>query len=416
MKMKKKKGFTLIEIIICIAMLAIISVGSIIGINLVNKNLVKKGLEQITDKAIKATQVYIETNNEAQNQLYEKQNALYLPIKVLVNEGLLSLKGTNLSEKDIKNQYTITALSTPTGNEEDCVDISTKTSWDESKAIYICTYNKANDGKDGQDGSTIIGGDTTIINNLITINSNQYIAKGANPNNWIKFDDLYCRIAKGSSREDKCGYVGKPTDYRGQKESYFRILNIRNNEIEIIFTDTNYISPTVKKSSGGYYYNSTNSYPDVCGENCSRGMKINSSIQSSLFYVGNEKCFKKYEDVKRSIVSSGVISYASVGNRDKASSRMLLYNEYINTFEEGVTWLPNSLYLGSALTSSGYKYDIDYNYNGNNSYVYPIFRVILSDKVELVKEDCANSTTAGSVDCPYKINIKEDNYCGLAWE
>lgn len=59
MKMKKKKGFTLIEIIICIAMLAIISVGSIVGIHLVNKNLVKKGLEQITDKAIKATQVYI---------------------------------------------------------------------------------------------------------------------------------------------------------------------------------------------------------------------------------------------------------------------------------------------------------------------------------------------------------------------
>ena len=130
-------------------MLAVIAVGSIVGINLVNKSLVKKGLEQITDKAIKATQVYIETNNDAQNQIYEKQNALYLPIKVLVNEGLLSLKGTNLSDKDIKNKYTITALSTPTGNEEDCVDISTKTSWDASKAIYICTYNKANDGNDG---------------------------------------------------------------------------------------------------------------------------------------------------------------------------------------------------------------------------------------------------------------------------
>ena len=402
MKIKKKKGFTLIEIIICIAMLAIISVGSVVGIHLVNKNLVKKGLEQITDKAIKATQVYIETNNEAQNQLYEKQNALYLPIKVLVNEGLLSLKGTNLSEKDIKNQYTITALSTPTGNEEDCVDISTKTSWADSKAIYICTYNKASDGKDS---SNIIG------------DTNEYIAKGANPNNWIKFDDLYCRIAKGARSQYKCGYYGGETDYRGQKESYFRILKIKNNLIEMIFMNIGYINPTTEISrSTGESYTSTSAFPTVCGENCSRGNRIDSSIQSSLFYVGNEKCFKKYEDVKRSIVSSGVISYASVGNRDKASSRMLLYNEYINTFEEGATWLPNSLYLGSALTSSGYKYDIDYNYNGNNSYVYPIFRVILSDKVELVKEDCANSTTAGSVDCPYKINIKEDNYCGLAWE
>ena len=394
----KKRGFTLTEIIICMAMLAIISVGSVVGINLVNKNLVKKGLEQITDKAIKATQVYIETNNDAQNQIYEKQNALYLPIKVLVNEGLLSLKGTNLSEKDIKNQYTITALSTPTGNKEDCVDISTKTSWADSKAIYICTYNKANDGNDS---SNIIG------------DINEYIAKGANPNNWIKFDELYCRIARGSSREDKCGYEGEPTDYRGQKESYFRILNIRNNEIEIIFTDTNYISPTVKKSSNGYFYNSTNSYPDVCGENC-HTTNTNSSIRSSLFYVGNERCFKKYEDVKRSIVNFGIITYESVENSNKASSRMLLYNEYINTFEEGVTWLPNSLYLGSYTKNDGKKSDIVYN-GGTYNYVYPIFRVVLSDKVELVKEDCANSKTAGSVDCPYKINVKEDNYCELAW-
>ncbi len=175
-----RKGFTLIEIIICISMIVLIGVGSFVGISLVNKNLVKKGLEQITDKAVKATQVYIETNEEAKTQLYTEKNAIKIPIKVLINEGLLSLKGTNLSDKDIKNKYTITALSTPTGNKKDCVDINTKTSWDESKAIYICTYNKANDG---QDGSTITGGDTTIINNLITINSNQYIAKGANPNN-----------------------------------------------------------------------------------------------------------------------------------------------------------------------------------------------------------------------------------------
>ena len=47
-----KKGFTLIEIIICIGMLAVIAVGSILGINLVNKNLIIKELNQITNKAI----------------------------------------------------------------------------------------------------------------------------------------------------------------------------------------------------------------------------------------------------------------------------------------------------------------------------------------------------------------------------
>ncbi len=52
--MKNKKGFTLIEIIICVGMLAVIAVGSIVGINLVNKNLTVKELNQITNKAIQA--------------------------------------------------------------------------------------------------------------------------------------------------------------------------------------------------------------------------------------------------------------------------------------------------------------------------------------------------------------------------
>ena len=160
-----RKGFTLIEIIICISMIVLIGVGSFVGISLVNKNLVKKGLEQITDKAVKATQVYIETNEEAKTQLYTEKNAIKIPIKVLINEGLLSLKGTNLSDKDIKKQYTITALSTPTGNKKDCVDINTKTSWDESKAIYICTYSKSDDGSGGNEN--------TVVEKLISINSNQ---------------------------------------------------------------------------------------------------------------------------------------------------------------------------------------------------------------------------------------------------
>ena len=210
--MNKKRGFTLIEIIICIGMLAVISVGSVVGINIVNKNLVKKGLQQITDKAIKATQVYIETNDEAQNQLYEKQNALYLPIKVLVNEGLLSLKGTNLSENDIKNQYTITALSTSTGKEEDCVDISTKASWDDSKAIFICTYNKTNDSEPGTSNENKLN----IINQYG--NSGYYIAKGSNPNNWVKFE-----VTAGDSNNDLAYFPGD------KDKDLWRIVSIDEN-------------------------------------------------------------------------------------------------------------------------------------------------------------------------------------------
>ena len=390
----KKSGFTLIEIIICIAMLAIISVGSVVGINLVNKSLVKKGLEQITDKAIKATQVYIETNNDAQNQIYEKQNALYLPIKVLVNEGLLSLKGTNLSDKDIKNKYTITALSTPTGNEKDCVDISTKTSWDDSKAIYICTYNKANDGNDG---STIIGGDTTIINNLITINSNQYIAKGANPNNWVNFDSLSKRISYTETTDIK-----------------FRILSIDKNKINLIVADE---LGAVKIGRYRKCENiSINSWQSMASQlNDCYGIKLNSN------------CFVEFKNFTISIINSQQIAaYTTLrltswdgGYDTTMNARIILYHEIQNTYDDGASWLPTNFFYGYTQfrDTSGYSnlfMNLVKDSDGHDSYLYPIFALKLGENVELVEDDCSKNgnETSGTEECPYKINIK-NNYCEL---
>ena len=395
--MKNKKGFTLIEIIICVGMLTVIAVGSIVGIHLVNKNLVKKGLEQITDKAIKATQVYIETNNEAQNQLYEKQNALYLPIKVLVNEGLLSLKGTNLSEKDIKNKYTITALSTPTGNEEDCVDISTKTSWDESKAIYICTYNKANDGKDGQDGSTIIGGDTTIINNLITINSNQYIAKGANPNNWVNFDSLSKRISYTETTDIK-----------------FRILSIDKNKINLIVADK------LGASQIGRYR--------VCENiNINSDDSMARQLDDCYGIKLNSNCFVEFKNFTISIVDSQhIAAYTTLKLRSSSgeydttmNARIILYHEIQNTYDDGTSWLPTNFFYGytqyrDISGNSTSRTNLIKDSDGHDIYLYPIFALKLGENVELVEDDCSKNgnETSGTEECPYKINIK-NNYCEL---
>lgn len=189
--MKKKKGFTLIEIIICIGMLAIIAVGSIVGINLVNKNLTLKELNQITNKAIQAAQVYIETNKEAQNQLYTEQNAVKIPIKVLVNEGLLSLKGTKLDNSKIKNEYVITALSTESGNSTECTNIDSKASWDNDKVIYICTNLNSKGEVTGSNLATI---DPTKYNNRTKVSSEPYYFKGYTARNYVKYNDTLFRI------------------------------------------------------------------------------------------------------------------------------------------------------------------------------------------------------------------------------
>lgn len=191
MKIKKKNGFTLIEIIICIGMLAVIAVGSIVGIHLVNKNLIIKELNQITNKAIQAAQVYIETNKEAQNQLYTEQNAVKIPIKVLVNEGLLSLKGTKLDNSKIKNEYVITALSTESGNSTECTNIDSKASWDNDKVIYICTNLNSKREVTGSNLATI---DPTKYNNRTKVSSEPYYFKGYTARNYVKYNDTLFRI------------------------------------------------------------------------------------------------------------------------------------------------------------------------------------------------------------------------------
>ena len=375
-----RKGFTLIEIIICISMIVLIGVGSFVGISLVNKNLVKKGLEQITDKAVKATQVYIETNEEAKTQLYTEKNAIKIPIKVLINEGLLSLKGTNLSDKDIKNKYTITALSTSTGNKKDCIDINTKTSWDDSTAIYICTYSKSDDGSGGNEN--------TVVEKLISINSNQYTAKGANPNNWIIFNELSKKIR---------------SDYDEEYNFKFRIVSIDNGNVSLIpFMESNYYI----KNGKGYCKNISNT------ANNQRALSDLGSCMYGFNFEFLNNCFVKMNGIKYNYVNN-IVKYNITETSQHYNSRIMLYNEVLNTLgNDNESWLQKDMFLGF-IKSSNYDRSFVYD-DSNNYYLYPIFTLNLSEKVNIVEDDCSinENKVAGTKDCPYKVEIK-DNYCGL---
>ena len=59
--------------------------------------------EKLTFNPIKiSNDLYIETNKETYNQLYEKNNGVVIPLNVLVDEGLLSLENTDLKKSDIE--------------------------------------------------------------------------------------------------------------------------------------------------------------------------------------------------------------------------------------------------------------------------------------------------------------------------
>ena len=92
--MKNNKGFTLIEKIICIAILAIVGVtGIVITLNDKKNN----NLLDYMDIILNASNVYLETNKEVKEQLYNEKNAVYIPLRALVNEGLLDLSNTKVT-------------------------------------------------------------------------------------------------------------------------------------------------------------------------------------------------------------------------------------------------------------------------------------------------------------------------------
>ena len=183
----RKKGFTLIEIIVCLSLVTIIGVFSFFGVRLVNNNIRINKLSQITDKAIQAAQVYIETNKEASSQLYREKNGVVVPLNVLVNEGLLDLSVTTLDDKDIEDEYVITALSTENDKSTECTNIDSKASWDKDNVIYICTNLNS-----GSTNLQII--DPTKSSNAIKVSKEPYYFRGANIRNYAKLGDIIYQI------------------------------------------------------------------------------------------------------------------------------------------------------------------------------------------------------------------------------
>ena len=179
----KRRGFTLIEIIVSIAIIALIGVGSFVGINYINNQIVISRLNQITDKALNAAQVYIETNDVAYNEVYNNKSVAIIPLKTLVNEGLLNVDNTKLDDQDMEKNYVIQYLGGGGAGGSNCTDLSTIiTSWNSTTPIYIC-----NDGAGG--GINIKTIDKSEYNNKMYSSSNEpYYFRGSLVRNYAKID------------------------------------------------------------------------------------------------------------------------------------------------------------------------------------------------------------------------------------
>ena len=176
-----KKGFTLVEIIVCIAIIVVLGTVSIVGINYVSKSIKVSKLKDIEDQIMTAAKIYMETNKKAEYQLNEENNSAVIPLNVLVNEGLLDLSMTDLDIDDVSDEYVIATL----GNYKvgaDCINI-TEGSWNLSKdsPLYICT-----DSSTGNSNLTIINPSSGT--NADKAMQEPYVFRGIDPNNYVMYN------------------------------------------------------------------------------------------------------------------------------------------------------------------------------------------------------------------------------------
>lgn len=103
--MKKKKGFTLIEIIIVIALLSVIGVGSTVVILKVRDKHEVDTLVENQDKFQNALDIYLSNHEEVVNNIKNNANGAVISLEVLKNEGLIP-GDLKINYKD--NYYTVT--------------------------------------------------------------------------------------------------------------------------------------------------------------------------------------------------------------------------------------------------------------------------------------------------------------------
>ena len=158
---KNKKGYTLIEIIIAIALITVIATISIVSITNIKKSSEAKRLNNAFKVFDNALDVYLSNHSEIYKNIEDNVEGAVITLEVLKNEGLVSDKIINpITNKvvDYENNYYVLAdavVDEENQDEEKLCDgrvaISVLKSWDElskngldkSNVIYICPKSES---------------------------------------------------------------------------------------------------------------------------------------------------------------------------------------------------------------------------------------------------------------------------------
>lgn len=146
-----KKGFTIVELIICIFLLGLIGTSvAIISIK-TNHKKEEKLINEINDKILEASKVYLyvekdELGNTYQEGIFAGGRGVQISVQNLIENGYIEEEYVKTLEQNPEDMYIIASLSTSNGMRDNCETGALKfeRSWITSSEgpIYLCAYDK----------------------------------------------------------------------------------------------------------------------------------------------------------------------------------------------------------------------------------------------------------------------------------
>ena len=150
--MKNNKGFTIIEVIICLCLIILIS-GTMTAVVLTKNKNNKKHIQEVTKKIQEAASVYLsinkDNNNSIEQNIYNGGTGYVIPLKTLINEGYVTESYINTLKKygqdvDKDKDYMLAGVFSETNkcnNGESTITIKASYQLENDKdEYYLCNF------------------------------------------------------------------------------------------------------------------------------------------------------------------------------------------------------------------------------------------------------------------------------------
>lgn len=150
--MKNNKGFTIIEVIICLCLIILIS-GTMTAVVLTKNKNNKKHIQEVTKKIQEAASVYLsinkDNNNSIEQNIYNGGTGYVIPLKTLINEGYITESYIDTLEKygqdvDKDKDYMLAGVFSETNmcdNGESTITIKASYQLENNKdEYYLCNF------------------------------------------------------------------------------------------------------------------------------------------------------------------------------------------------------------------------------------------------------------------------------------